>query len=51
MWILLAILVAGTLLINMGAISFMITLLAWAFKLALAVIIALAGLLLWRWRR
>ena len=48
-WISLAIIVIGTLLINLGAMSVMITLLTGAFKVALVVILFLAGLITWRW--
>ena len=48
-WISLAIVVVGTLLVNLGAMSVMVTLLAAAFKVALVVILFLAGLIAWRW--
>ena len=50
-WISLAIVVVGTLLVNLGAMSVMITLLAAASKVALAVILVLVGLLCWRRHR
>lgn len=50
-WIFCAVIAAGTLLIKLGAMSVTVTVMSTALKVALALIVLLAGLLLWRWYR
>jgi len=50
-WISLAVLAAGTLLIKLGALSVTVTVMSATLKVALVLIVLLAGILVWRWYR